>query len=141
MAGLTIVSNWAAFSSDVLSDDEKAAVRGYCGYPPYGAGNSGFQGWRFFQAYGTLEFRMNNLAPAEYQEVRGRVTEIQTLDAAVPQAGANIDTDEAGPWKHNKNEVADRQKLYRLRRMELCRALGIDPGPAMGSSNSMSMVI
>ena len=37
-----------------LSNSERVDVRRFCGYPAYGAGSSGFQSWRFFEAYGTL---------------------------------------------------------------------------------------
>ena len=46
-------------------DSEKTDIRRFCGYPAYGATQSGFQSWRFFQAYGLLEFRLNNLSVAE----------------------------------------------------------------------------
>jgi hypothetical protein len=48
-----------------FNDAQKTDIRRFCGYPAYGAGGAGFSSWRFFQAYGTLEYRMNNLAPAE----------------------------------------------------------------------------
>ena len=48
-----------------LTDAEKTDIRRYCGYPPYGSAPAGFQTWRFYQVYGLLEFRMNNLSQAE----------------------------------------------------------------------------
>jgi hypothetical protein len=98
-----------------LSDDEKANIRRFCGYPAYGAGPSGFQGWRFFQAYGLLEYRLGvqadgtpNLAPAELSIIRQYLAALFTLEAAIPGAGANLDTASASVWVHNANEVSDR---------------------------------
>ena len=54
-----------------LTDTEKTDVRRFCGYPAYGAGAAGFQNWRFYQAYGLLEFRINNLADAELTAIMG----------------------------------------------------------------------
>lgn len=53
-----------------LADNEPTGVRLFCGCPAYVSGNSGFQSWRFFTAYGALEFKLNNLAPAELAQVR-----------------------------------------------------------------------
>jgi len=53
-----------------FTDEEKTDIRRFCGYPAYGAGAAGFQSWRFYQAYGTLEFRMNNLSSAELTVAR-----------------------------------------------------------------------
>lgn len=115
-----------------FTDAEKTDIRRFCGYPAYGAGASGFQSWRFFQAYGTLEFRLNNLATAEEAVVRSYLTTLGTLEAAIPAAGANLDTDEAAVWKHNKNEVADREGLFASWRRKLCDFLGMPPGPNLG---------
>ncbi len=49
-----------------FTDAEKTDIRRFCGYPAYGAGAAGFQSWRFYQAYGMLEYRMNNLSAAEH---------------------------------------------------------------------------
>ena len=38
----------------MLTDPEKTDVRRFCGYPAYGAGVDGFDGWRFYQVYGLL---------------------------------------------------------------------------------------
>ncbi len=117
-------------------------MRGFCGYPIYGGqGSVGFVGWRFFQAYGLLEYRMNNLSAYEAQEVRGRVTEIMVLDAAVPGAGSNLDTDAASVWTHNKQEVRDRQQLLELRCKRLCQAVGVPPGPEFGCGNGVRLVV
>lgn len=114
-----------------LSDAERVDVRRFCGYPAYGAGSSGFQSWRFFEAYGTLEYRLSNLAPGELQVVRQYLAALYALEQAVPAAAANLDTDAASVWKHNRSEVADRTRLF----ADWCRRLvffiGIPPGPGL----------
>ena len=40
-----------------FTDEEKTDIRRFCGYPAYGSGASGFQSWRFYQAYGTIRTR------------------------------------------------------------------------------------
>lgn len=112
-------------------DSEKTDIRRFCGYPAYGAGAAGFQGWRFFQAYGVLEYRLTNLAPAEEQVVRSYLSTLSALETAVPQAGGNLDTDQAAVWRHNTDEVRDRQNLFDDWRRRLCGFLGVQPGPAL----------
>jgi hypothetical protein len=133
MSGTT-TSPAAAFSSAALLDAEKADVRRFCGYPTYGGlGAAGLQGWRFFQAYGLLEFRMNNLAPAEAQNVRYRMSVLYAIEQALDAASGNLDTDAAAVWTHNKDEVRDRVVHFADRRRALCQAVGVPPGPDLGS--------
>jgi hypothetical protein len=111
---------------------DKVDVRRFCGYPAYGAGPAGFQGWRFFQAYGLLEYRLNNLDPTEVTVVQSYLTSLRQLESAIPGAGANLDTDQAAVWTHNKNEVADRMALFDGWRRRLCGFLGVPAGPELG---------
>lgn len=37
-----------------------------------------------------------------------------SLEAAIPTASSNLDTDQAAVWYHNKFEVRDRFALYKL---------------------------
>ena len=114
-----------------FSDADKVDVRRFCWYPAYGAGASGFQGWRFFQAYGLLEYRLNNLSPAEVAVVQATyLAPLRLLETAVVAAADNLATQAAGPWTHNKAEVADRTALYDSWRQRLCGFIGVPPGPA-----------
>lgn len=123
-------------------NSEKVDVRRYCGYPAYGVGQAGFQGWRFFVAYGLLEFRLNNMAPEEETVVRQYITDCQTLEAAIVGTGANLDTDKAAVWEHNKNEQRDRENLFLSWRKKFCGFLGVPPGPEIaGGGSSMRMVV
>lgn len=134
------MSGSTGLSSASLTDAERTDVRRFCGYPAYGSGQAGFQGWRFFQAYGLLEYRLTNLSPAEFQNVRLYLNTIYPLETAVAGASANLDTDQAAVWKHNKNEVRDRRGLFDYWRRELCGFLGIPPGPALGDGGMRVVV-
>jgi hypothetical protein len=115
----------------VLTDAEKTDVRRFMGYPAFGAGASGFQGWRFYQAYGLLEYRLNNLADAEGAVLRSYLTTLRMLEQAVPDAGANLDTAQVAVWTHNPNELRERLKLFEVWRRRLCGFLGLPTGPDM----------
>jgi len=117
-------------TAGVIDESDKVDIRRFCGYPAYGAGPAGFQGWRFFQAYGLLEYRLNNMDPTEVTVVQTYLGNLRTLEQAVPAAGNNLDTDKAAVWTHNKNEVADRLALFDGWRRRLCVFIGVPAGPA-----------
>ena len=116
-----------AFLANELTD-----IRRFCGYPVYGVGASGFQGWRFFQAYGLLEYRMQNLAPQEETVVRIYLTQLYALESALPSAAATLDTAQAAVWTRNPRELRDRTRLFDDWRRRLCGFMGVPPGPALG---------
>ena len=118
-----------------LGSAELTACRRYCGYPAYGSGQTGFQSWRFFGAYGTLEFRLANLAPDELGVVRSFIAQLAVLEAAIPAAAANLDTEAAAVWKHNVAEIRDRTALYTQWRLQLVAFLGLPPGPGLETSS------
>jgi hypothetical protein len=120
--------------SGVITDAQKVDIRRFCGYPAYGAGAAGFNSWRFFQAYGTLEYRLNNLAPAEIAVTLQYISTLATLEAAIPPASANLDTESAAAWTHNENETKDRMVLFDSWRRRLCGFLGVPPGPALADA-------
>jgi hypothetical protein len=130
------------YSTSAFTDAERTDIRRYMGFPAYGPGPSGFQSWRFFTAYGLLEFRMTNAAPSEIQVVRYYLANLYVLEAAIPAAGANLDTDVAAVWTHNKDEVKDRTRLYNAWRRRLCGFWGLPPGPDLGIGGSnLSLVV
>ena len=141
MSGTITPSPATGYSTALFSDAEKADIRRFCGYPAYGGTPSGFQSWRYFQVYGLLEFRLNNLAPAEAQTVRYYVGTLYGLESAVLGASANLDTDQAAVWKHNKDEVRDRAGLFDNWRRRLCGFLGIPPGPDLASGNTIGLIV
>jgi hypothetical protein len=124
-----------------LTDAEKTDARRFCGYPAYGAGSAGFQNWRFYQVYGLMEFRLNNLAAAEEAVLRRYLATLATLEFAVPRSGENLDTDQAAVWTHNRSETEDRAALFDDWRRRLCGFLGIPPGPALASGGSIALVV
>ena len=124
-----------------LSEAQKVDVRRFCGYPAYGAGAAGFQSWRFFQAYGTLEYRMNNLAAEEVAVVVNYLATLAALEVAIPEASGNLDTEAAASWQHNQQEVRDRAALFDQWRRRLCGFLGLPPGPALGPSDGITLIV
>jgi hypothetical protein len=123
-----------------LTDAEKTDIRRFCGYPVYGAAPDGMQTWRFYQAYGLLEFRMNNLSDSELAVVRRYLGTLTMLEIAVPRSGENLDTDQAAVWTHNRDETRDRTLLFDDWRRRLCGFLGMQPGPAFVNRGIMLVV-
>lgn len=125
-----------------LTAQEKVNVRRYCGFPVFGGQPVQAFGHRFYQWYGTLEFRMNNLLAEEEAVARSYLATLADLETAVPAATANLDTDQAAVWVHNKQEVADRMALYATWRRELCKFFGVPPGPGLApSGNNVALVV
>lgn len=116
-----------------FTDGQKTDIRRFCGYPAYGAGAAGFNSWRFFQSYGTLEYRMNNLAPAEIAVVLQYISTLASLEATIPGTADNLDTESAAAWTHNADELRDRTNLFDGWRRRLCGFLGVPPGADLGS--------
>jgi len=83
---------------------------------------------------------MNNFSTAEQTVTLGYLATLNQLEQSVPAAGANLDTDGAGEWQHNRNEVADRLQLFDGWRRRLCAFLGVPPGEGLGI-NSLSWVV
>jgi hypothetical protein len=102
----------------MLTDQQKVDIRRYCGFPVYGNGLNASPpsfGYRYYQWYLILEYRMNNLSADEETTLENiYLANLYTLEAAIPTASGNLDTDQAAVWYHNKNEVADRFKLFNL---------------------------
>lgn len=124
----------------MFTDVEKTDIRRFCGYPAYGAAGAGFENWRFYQVYGTLEFRLNNLALAEEAVLRRYLAQLNSLELAVPRTGDSLDTDQAAVWTRNRTEARDRTSLFDDWRRRLCGFLGVPPGPAL-SDGGISLVV
>ncbi len=123
----------AGAGATMFTDAQKTDIRRFCGYPAYGADNAGNMSFRFYTAYGTLEYRMNNFSPAEVAVVLNQLTILYTLEAAVPAAGDDLDTSAAGAWTRNAGEVGERLALLDTWRRRLCGFIGVPPGEALGS--------
>jgi hypothetical protein len=120
--------------------NELTDIRRFCGYPAYGAGAAGFQGWRFFQAYGLLEYRMQNLASVEETVVRSYLSQLHSLETDVTGTAQRLDTEQAAVWTRNPREVAERTRLFDGWRRRLCGFLGVPPGPYL-NDGTLSLVV
>ena len=120
-----------------LTDAQLVDCRRYCGYGNFGQTVNPASGYRFATHYGVLEYRMANLTTNETAVVAAMLTNLNALETGVSSASANLDTEAASVWKHNKNEVADRVGLYRWARLELCAFFGVPTGPSLGKSGAM----
>ena len=125
----------------MLTDAEKTDARRFSGYPAYGASPSGNTGWRFYQAYGALEYRLNNLSDSELAVTRQHLATLRSFEAAIPMAADNLDTAAAAVWTHSASELQDRQRLERDWGRRLCSFLGIPPGPGLQSSASIALIV
>jgi hypothetical protein len=123
-----------------LTDHEKIDARRHCGYPAYGGTATGFSSWRFFQVYGLLEYRLNNLAEGEANVMRTYLATLTNLEVAIPRASDNLDTNQAAVWVRNQNEFRDRERLFDDWRIRLCAFLGIPPGPGL-RSNTPNLIV
>ncbi len=127
----------------VFTSAQLVDIRRFCGYPAMGDGNVVFPYPWIMRHYLALEYRLQHMTIDEGAVVINTyLTNLYTLENAVPGAGANLDTDEAAVWKHNKREVRDRMNLFDSWRRRLCQFLGIPPGPEMSpAGNSISLVV
>ncbi len=124
-----------------FTDAQLTDIRRFCGYPAYGAVATAAESYRFFTAYGALEYKMQNLSTNEQTVVMTiYLANLYTLETAIVGAAANLDTDSASVWKHNKNEVADRENLFASWRLKLCAFMGVPPGPGL-SAPGLRMVV
>lgn len=131
-----------AFTPYVFTDAQLVDIRRFCGYPAYGDGAVVFPFPWIMKQYLALEYRLQHISASEGAVVVNTyLTNLYTLESAVPGAGSNLDTDEAAVWKHNKHEVRDREALFDSWRVRLCQFLGIPPGPQMPQSGGISFVV
>lgn len=134
-----------------LTNAQKVDVRRHCGYGLFGALPSSFQSYRFFQAYGFLEYRMGQTNGTDNMAAE-ELTVLTTIflpacnqyeaDLVSSTSGirSNLDTEQAAVWTHNKNEQRDREALYLGARLKLCGFLGVPPGPDLEPAG-MHMVL
>lgn len=125
----------------MLNDVEKTDTRRFCGYPAYGSGPGGNTGWRYYQAYGALEYRMTNLSDPEVAVVRNHLNVLRAFEAAIPAAAVTLDTASAAVWTRNANELADRQRLEQDWGRRLCAFLGLPPGPGLANTASLALLV
>lgn len=131
------------FTPYAFTDAQLVDIRRFCGYPAYGSGAVVNPLPWVMKYYQVLEYKLQSLSAAEGAVVvTTYLANLYTLETAIPGTGANLDTDEAAVWKHNKNEMRDRDALFANWRRKLCAFLGIPVGPQFeGPSNSIQMVV
>jgi hypothetical protein len=126
----------------MLTAQQMVDVRRFAGYPLLGDTTADDSrdfaySWVSPGTWQTLQHRLTNLRPEEEQVlVNTYLTNLYTLESAIPNAAANLDTDQAAVWTRNKNEVADRTKLLNQWRREMCAFIGIAPGPFLGNGGA-----
>lgn len=126
----------------VWADADLVDGRRFAGYPLYGTGTIVFPFPWWFKYYQAMEVRFQTMTADEGAVAQTFLGNLRTLEAAIPAAGANLDTDEAAVWTHNPREVADRVELYVAYRRQWCAFLGIPPGPALdGGGGQMAVVV
>lgn len=126
-----------------LVEAEKTDTRRYLGYPVYGDERSGNAGWRYFESYGALEYRINNLTSSELIVLRTYLATLAGLELAIPAVGASLDTAVAMGWTRNPAELDERGQLFDGWCRRLAGYLGVPLGPAFagGGSGRVSLVV
>jgi hypothetical protein len=130
-----------------LTDAQIADVRRFAGYPALGTDTIATDdrdvaySWLLpGQWWQTMFHRLKNLTPEnETTLINVYLANLTSLEAAIVTAGANLDTESAAVWKHNRDEVRDRNALFDGWRRRMCSFLGVAPGPGLGDG-SMKLV-
>ena len=120
----------------MLSEMERTEARRLLGYPVHGVGAGGNSAWQFYQASGTVEYRLGNLSASEEAVLRRYLGTLAVLEAAIPAVGAGLDTGSAAGWTRNPAELAERSRLFDEWRRRFCGFLGVPAGPGLGSARS-----
>ena len=121
-----------------LTDAQMTDVRRYMGYAltgtsmPITADQDLVYG-QFGLVTMSLYKRLTTLSASEEAVIDTYLTTLAGLETAIPAAAANLDTDEAAVWKHNRSEIADRSNLFDGWRRRMCAFLGFPPGPGLGT--------
>jgi len=130
-----------AFTPYTFTDAQLVDVRRFCGYPAYGDGDVVFPYPWIMRQYLALEYRLQHISANEgLVVVNTYLTNLYALETAIPGTSANLDTDVAAVWTHNKNEQLDRDRLFDSWRMRLCNFLGVPKGPNFGGCSNALVV-
>jgi len=105
----------------MLTDAQKTDVRRHLKFPMYGDKNTVATGYRYWEMYGLLEYRMNHFSVEEESLVINLyLPSLSKIENNIfNDAIENLDTEQAAVWRHNKFEVQDKYRLY----YQVCRAL------------------
>lgn len=123
-------------------DSDLVDIRRFAGYPALGTGVVVFPFPWWFKVYQALEARLQNMTADEAVVAQTFLTNLRVLEAALAASGANLDTDQAAVWTHNKHEVRDRYDLFDRERGRFCGFLGVPAGPDLQAGGGVvSMVV
>lgn len=125
-----------------LTSQQLTDVRRFCGYSVAGAaGTTQFREPAYSNATVgaiSLDYRLANLSPEEEGVVINTyLANLILREQEIQGAAANLDTDQAAVWTHNKQEVSDRINLFTALRLELCKFLGFPPGSGLMPTNRL----
>lgn len=82
--------------------------------------------------------RLQNLSPEEETRVTGYfLKNLYLREQEIQDATANLDTDKAAIWTHNKGEMGERIAAFTNLRLSLCHFLGFPPGSGLRSGNTL----
>lgn len=129
-----------------LTTAQMTDIRRFMGYSlvgttmPIGPNNDLVYG-RFGMVTMSLYTRLTTLTADEEAVLTATyLANLGPLESAIFGAGANLDTDVAAIWTHNKSEVRDRTALFNQVRRALCEFIGFPPGGNLGAGgNSISL--
>jgi len=118
----------------MLTDPQKIDIRRYLNLPLFGGVPQQAFGHRFYQWYGTLEFRMGNMQAAEEAVVTGIfLANLNQLENDLFTVRANADTEQAAVWKRNAHEFAERKAIFEYWQLRLGEFFGMPPRGGAGS--------
>jgi hypothetical protein len=126
----------------MLTDAQKVDVRRYAGWPatadqPATDDSDDAYVYTLRLVTTTLEHRLNNLTAAEETVLTNvYLTNLATLESAIPAMSDDLDTDAAGTWKANPLELGQRFRLFNRWRREMCAFIGVEPGPGLGAGGA-----
>lgn len=127
-----------------LTAQQMTDTRRYMGYSVVGTtqpinANYDVVYGRFGMVTMSLYLRLTTLTPEEESVlINTYLTNLSALETAIIGVSANLDTDQAAVWIHNKQEQADRDRLFDSWRIRLCAFIGFPPGK-MGSGSCVSL--
>lgn len=128
-----------------LTAQQMADTRRFMGYSV--AGTTQTIGPQYDIVYGSfgmvtmsLYTRLTTLSTEEESIlINTYLINLAALEVAILGVSANLDTDRAAVWTHNKNEQADRDRLFESWRRRMCAFIGFPPGKGIGSGASVSL--
>ena len=126
-----------------LTNAQMVAVRKYAGYQLAGTtmpitDDQDLVYCQFGFVTMSLHKRLTTLdADEEADLIASYLTPLALRQSEIQGAAANLDTDVAAVWTHNKNEVAERRAMFNSLRRDMCDFLGLPYGPALQTTNRM----